>query len=119
MTYEEDLSSLLVELKLIFNGCMKEFHDQSKSERPREKYNKNIHADVMKLLRKIASEDGGTRGDYLKLLKHNPKLKDREYLSKYFTMLRLYKSNKFKLDEIDNLEKNIKRFIKSLDSDIM
>lgn len=115
----DELSLLMNEFKNVFAGYMKEFHDQSKSHTPKKRTNKNSHGEAMKIFRKIAAEKGGEREDYLKLLEYNPQLRDKEYLSKYFVMLRLSKSNNFKLDEIDNLEKNIKRFIKFLDSDIM
>ncbi|WP_319371244.1 MerR family transcriptional regulator [uncultured Ilyobacter sp.] len=123
METHSELPLLIADLKKVFKGYIQEFHDKNrttqKTGRPNKKHNKKAHIEVFKLLRKIASEKDVRRDDYIKLLKQNPRLRNSHYFSKYFVMLRLSKSNKFKLDEIDTLEKNIKKFIKSLDSDIV
>lgn len=119
MNSEEDLVSLSVELKGIFKEWEKEFHTQSRLKNSSVNQAKDNHDKRLKVLRKLAKEKVGEKKDYLKLLEYLPKLKEEEFLSQYFVMLRLSKSSKFKLDEIDNIEKNLKKFIKSLDSDIM
>lgn len=115
---DEDLFSLITELQQIFKGWVKEFHNDSSSDKPSKKHDKDKHNKIMELLRKFSAEEVDEK-EYLKLLEFIPQLKDDDFLSKYFIMLRVLKNSNFKLDEIDSIEKNIKKFVKSLESDIM
>lgn len=114
---KDDIESVTENIKNIYSITSGKFHEDT--EMSELENAPDDHEKLIKLLRKIIDDYYDEEDIYEELIKMIPDLKKLEYLSEFFTFLRLSNSSKFKLDEIDRIEKKLIKFSISLDSDIM
>jgi DNA-binding transcriptional MerR regulator len=79
----------------------------------------DAHADLLVLLRKLIVPAVDNVRIYKQLLEKIPMLVNERYFESFMLMIRMYKSHSFRLDELDQFEKNFVRIKKMLESDIM
>ncbi|MBN2342228.1 MAG: MerR family transcriptional regulator [Deltaproteobacteria bacterium] len=77
------------------------------------------HREIITLLRTFIVLREPAVSSYKRLVKLVPMLENEAYLASFMTMIRVYKSSAFKLDELDIIEKNFLKTKKALESDIV
>lgn len=77
------------------------------------------HQELLLLLRKFSEPTKSGIVDYKRLIERIPPLINETYFESFMLMIRVHKSNAFKLDELDQIEKNFIKIRKALESDIM
>jgi len=102
------LSDIIDQFQSVFNGLNESFHTNY-SVNGEDRHEKDTHDQVLKLLRKFTLDSYDNSPHYKKLLELFPQIKDDDFLSDFFVMLRLSNSKNFRLDEIDQIEKNIRK----------
>ncbi len=103
-------------IKRFYSAISTQFHGD-KSDNTSNK--KDQHEELIILLRKILEHSEDEYEIYNQILQFLPGLNSSEYSSQFFMLLRLAKGNRFKLDEIERIEKKIIKIRLSLDSTIM
>lgn len=114
---KDDIEGITENIKNIYSITSGKFHEET--EMSESENAPDDHEKLIKLLRKIIDDYYDEEDIYEELTKMIPDLKKLEYLSEFFTFLRLSNSSKFKLDEVDRIEKKLIKFSISLDSNIM
>lgn len=112
-----NLESITKNIKELYTITSGEFHNEEEAESFHE--SNSSHGDLIKFLRRMIDENYFENEVFEQILNIIPDLKNISYYSKFFTFLRLSNGNKFKLDEIDRIEKKMIKMCLSLDSTIM
>jgi DNA-binding transcriptional MerR regulator len=93
-----------------------EFHDGGDNQVDSED---DAHAELLVLLRKLIMPAVDNVRIYKQLLEKIPMLINERYFESFMMMIRMYRSHSFRLDELDQFEKNFVRIKKMLESNIM
>lgn len=104
----KSLSDIIDNFRSVFNGLNETFHTNFSLDSENQT-GADTHDQVLKILRKFTHNEHDHARHYKTLLELFPQLKDDDFLSDFFVMLRLSNSKNFRLDEIDQIEKNIRR----------
>jgi DNA-binding transcriptional MerR regulator len=114
---KDDIREVTENIKELYSFTSGQFHEDT--EISGSENDSDDHDKLIKLLRRIIDDHFDEEDIYEELIKMIPDLKKLEYLSEFFIFLRLSNSSRFRLDEIDRIEKKLIKFSISLDSDIM
>lgn len=114
---KKDLSDITKDIKQLYSVISEQFHEGIDIIADAECA--NHHDKLIKLLRELLNDSGGKEPVYEEILDFLPNLSSSQFSAQFFMLLRLSKSNRFKLNEIDKIEKKMIKFRVSLDSDIM
>lgn len=113
----ENLNNITDNIKQLYSVVSDQFHEESDLKTNHEVADQ--HEELIRLFRKLLDDFLDECDIYNKILSFVPELNSAEFSSQFFTLLRLSKSNRFKRDEIDRIEKIIIKTRISLDSTIM
>ena len=92
-----------------------EFHEGAQEEANTD----DPHKELVTLLRTLITRDERSILNFKRLLRLVPMLGNQAYFDSFMIMIRVYKSNAFKLDELDTIEKNFLKLKKELESPIV
>jgi len=114
---KKDLNDITEDVKQFYSVISEQFHEGKDIIANAESV--NHHEKLIKLLRELLNDSADKEPVYEKILDFLPNLNSSKFSAQFFMLLRLSKSNRFKLDEIDRIEKKIIKFRFSVDSHIM
>jgi len=114
---KNDLNLITDNVKHLYSIISGKFHDDSDLEQNTD--DTKTHNELIGSLRKIIDDNYDDEDIYESIVEFIPELKNLKYVTEFFTFLRISNSSKFKLGEIDRIEKKIIKFCLSLDSTIV
>jgi DNA-binding transcriptional MerR regulator len=117
---ERDASSTLETMHQRLGEMSAEFHEEETAQGDETSPSEHDqHREIITLLRTFITRKEPVVSAYKRIVKLVPMLENEAYLASFMTMMRVYKSSAFKLDELDIIEKNFLKTKKALESDIV
>ncbi len=113
----KDIDGITDDIRQYYSAISDQFHDSESVTA--NKQNDRQHEELITLLRDLLDDTSDEDTVYGRIVGILPGLRTPEFSSRFFTLLRLSKGNRFKLDEIDRIEKILIKMRFSVDSDIM
>ena len=101
----------LAGIRGLFNISGENFHGQHKLDSGIHNQGTD-HRNLLRLLRKFRDDRYDT-DDFERLLQILPKFKEPDFITDFFAILRLSNASSFRLDELDKIERNIRKCHKS------
>lgn len=101
--------TILAEVQKILQDENDRFHESTGADQNGDEVD---HDYILTLLRKFIEPGYDYDTDFEELMEAIPQLSQDRFLDEFFVMLRLSKNNSFRLNELDQIEKNIRKMKK-------